>query len=205
MHARVLISECGNKMFLCIKDVLEAGAAPGLPVPAGSPGPAVPSPGHGARACQRGRGGCTVSPWGWQCCQSTGLAPGPLCCPRVRGWDSHGGIAGAAAPAVSPGWFPSNVCLSPVPDPAGLVLLSARMWPRGWKPPPERAGHDVRGRWKCLKIPLLDGDVLGLEPGGSLSWCLCERGWSRAWPGFPSPGSVTGPSAAISRAPRCLF
>lgn len=54
----------------------------------------------------------------------------------------------------------------------------------------------------ALKSPCWTGLLLGLEPGGSVSWCLCKRGWSRAWPAFPSPGSVTGPSAAISRALR---
>lgn len=41
-------------MFLCINDVLEVGAEPGLPVPAGSPSPAVSSRGRSASACQRG-------------------------------------------------------------------------------------------------------------------------------------------------------
>lgn len=41
-------------MFLCINDVLEVGAEPGLPVPVGSPSPAVSSRGHGATACRRG-------------------------------------------------------------------------------------------------------------------------------------------------------
>lgn len=55
MHARVLILKCGNKMFLCIKHVLEVGAELGLPVPVGSPSPTVSSRGCGATACRRGR------------------------------------------------------------------------------------------------------------------------------------------------------
>lgn len=49
------------------------------------------------------------------------------------------------------------------------------------------------------------GMLVVLEPGSSVGWCLCKRGWTRAWAGFPSPGSVTGPSAAVSRALRFLF
>lgn len=44
-----------------------------------------------------------------------------------------------------------------------------------------------------------------LEPGGSVGWHLCKRGWTGAWPGFPGPGGATGLSAAISRALRFLF
>lgn len=42
-------------MFLCIKHMLEVGAEPGLPVPVGSPSPAVSPRGRGGTACQRGR------------------------------------------------------------------------------------------------------------------------------------------------------
>lgn len=53
MHAGVL--KCVNKMFLCIKHMLEVGAEPELPVPVGSPSPAVSSRGCGATTCGRGR------------------------------------------------------------------------------------------------------------------------------------------------------
>lgn len=86
-------------MFVCIEHVLEAGAAPGLPVPVGSPSAAEP-------ACVGvAVGGWEVSPWGWQCCQSSGLLPS-------EGLGQPPCFAGAAAPAVSPGWFPSNVRLA---------------------------------------------------------------------------------------------
>lgn len=59
-------------MFLCIKHVLEVGAEPGLPVvPVGSASPAVPA------RVGVAVGGCAVSPWGWRCCRSAGLAPEP--------------------------------------------------------------------------------------------------------------------------------
>lgn len=57
----------------------------------------------------------------------------------------------------------------------------------------------------ALKSQCWAGVLLVLEPGGSVSCCLCERGWSAAWAAFLSPGSVTGPSAAASRALRFPF